>query len=150
MSTSDTMNMPAMKPPPGVVPNVENPPNGNAMALSILSVCLAISTISMALRFYSRLAVLKIMELQDYLLLASFGLYVAIMAVFYRLGQHPGWLIHQWNLRVKDMVEFMHVSYNLNLRFFGTLILMCDNSYRLLLSCRMFSWPYNLPLRRRS
>lgn len=104
------MDMPAMKPPPSVVPDFDNPPNQNTMAIAVMSVCLAVSTIAIALRFYSRWAVVRAVQLQDYLLLISFGIYIAILAVYYHLASNPGWFIHMWNLRIRDMVEFLHVS----------------------------------------
>ena len=102
--------MAAMPPPPGVVPNFDNPHNQNTMALAVMSVCLAVSTIAIALRFYARWAVVKVIQWQDYLLLVSFGMYIAIIAILCRLSDSPGWFIHLWNLRVRDMVDFLHVS----------------------------------------
>ncbi|KAK7706635.1 hypothetical protein SLS64_007466 [Diaporthe eres] len=37
MSTTDLMNMPAMKPPPGVIPDFDSPPNENTMAVAVMS-----------------------------------------------------------------------------------------------------------------
>lgn len=119
MSTTDIMDRPAMTPPPGVVPNFDDPPNHNTMALAVMSVCLAVSTIAIALRFYSRCAV-QMVRWQDYLLLVAFGFYVAMLAILYRLRDEPGWFIHLWDLRMRDEVEFLHVS-QLHRRDFGSL-----------------------------
>lgn len=104
------MDMPAMTPPPGVDPNFDNPHNQNTMALAVMSVCLAVSTIAIALRLYARCAVVQVVQWQDYLLLVSFAIYCAILGILYRLTDNPGWFIHLWNLKVRDLVEFLHVS----------------------------------------
>lgn len=110
MSTTDIMDLPAMKPPPGVVPEFDDPPNRNTMALAVISVCLGVTTIVVALRFYSRCAVLRRVQLQDYLLLVSFAAYIAIIGLIYRLANSPGLFVHMWDLRSRDTVEFLRVS----------------------------------------
>lgn len=120
MSTTD-MDMPAMEPPPGVVANFDDPPNRNTMALAVMSVCLAVSTVAIALRLYSRWAVVQMVQYQDYLLLASFGIYVAMIAILYRLSDELGLFIHIWDLRNRDLVEFLRVSHP-HRRDFGLLI----------------------------
>lgn len=120
MSTTD-MDMPAMEPPPGVVANFDDPPNRNTMALAVMSVCLAVSTVAIALRLYSRWAVVQMVQYQDYLLLASFGIYVAMIAILYRLSDELGLFIHVWDVRNRDLVEFLRVSQP-HRREFGFLI----------------------------
>lgn len=110
MSTTDSMDKPAMSPPPGVDPNFDDPPNQNTMALAVMSVCLAVSTIAIVLRLYSRWAVVQMVRCQDYLLLASFGIYIAMLGMLYRLRNEPGWFIHTWDLHMRDEVEFLRVS----------------------------------------
>lgn len=127
MSTTDIMEMPAMTPPPGVAPNFDNPPDQNRMALAVMSVCLAVSTIAIALRLYSRWAVVQVVQWQDFLLLASFGIYIAFLAIFCRLSGNPGWFIHTWDLRVGDVVEFLHVSQP-DCCGLGSLALECPNT----------------------
>jgi hypothetical protein len=109
MSATNIMDMPAMKPPPGVIPVFDNPPNQNAMTLAILSVCLAVSIIAISLRLYSRCVIVGALQLQDYLLMLSFAVYASLIGVYYYLTTNPGWFIHMWNLRLRDMVEFLHV-----------------------------------------
>lgn len=99
-----------MMPPPGVVPNFDDPPNRNTMAVAVMSVCLAVSTIAMVLRFYSRWVVAQVVQWQDYLLLVAFGSYIAMLAMSYRLTSEVGWFVHTWNLRMGDVVDFLHVS----------------------------------------
>ncbi|KUI74276.1 hypothetical protein VM1G_11954 [Cytospora mali] len=57
------MDMPAMEPPAGVMPNYDNPPNQNTMVLAVMSVYLVVSFITILLRVYSRWVVLHKMQL---------------------------------------------------------------------------------------
>ncbi|KAL2288654.1 hypothetical protein FJTKL_03347 [Diaporthe vaccinii] len=124
MSTTDIMDMPAITPPPGVVPNFDDPPNSNTMALVIISVCLAVTTIAMVLRFYSRWAVVRMVQWQDYLLLVAFGIYIAMLAMTYRLSSEVGWFIHRWDLRARDVVEFLHTFIIGTYLFLGLLLFL--------------------------
>lgn len=104
------MDMPASKPPAGVVPNYDDPENENTMVLGILSFCLVVSTIAVILRAYSRWQVMHKAQPQDYLLAAAYGIYVAIIVLYYRIVDSPGWFVHLWEMRLGGMVEFLHVS----------------------------------------
>lgn len=144
MSTTDIMDTPAITPPPGVVPNFDDPPNGNTMALAVMSVCLAVTTIAMVLRFYSRWAVVQMVQWQDYLLLVAFGIYIAMLALTYRLSSEVGWFVHRWDLQTRDVVEFLHVSqpnhHDSNLSSLSIPILSYCARYRRSSSARIFSW----------
>ena len=49
----------AAPPPPGVVPNFVDPPNRNTEIIAVSSVCIAISTIFIAARTFTRLKFIK-------------------------------------------------------------------------------------------
>jgi hypothetical protein len=56
----------AFPPPPGVVPNLENPPDsGRAVAIASLATCLAIATILFALRAYVKIRITRNLLLED-------------------------------------------------------------------------------------
>ncbi|KAI0849725.1 hypothetical protein F5Y00DRAFT_261171 [Daldinia vernicosa] len=121
MSATNIMDMPAMEPPLGVVPNYDNPPNQNKMVLAVVSVCLIVSSIAVILRFYLKLAVLRKMQLQDYFLLAAFILYIAILIMYCRLVDYPGWYVHMWDVRMGGMIEFLRVGILTTSMFLGFL-----------------------------
>lgn len=56
---------PAIRPPKGVVPDFDNPPNQRIVGWIIVPLCSAISSIAMALRLYSRVVVLKKFMIED-------------------------------------------------------------------------------------
>jgi hypothetical protein len=113
---------PAMMAPDGVDPEFDNPPNRNTMVIAIITVCLVISSIAVTLRVYSRYAILGKIQIQDYLLLISFALYISIIVLYYRLVHNPGWFVHQWNLRLGGLVEFLHVGIVTTCLFLAMLI----------------------------
>lgn len=109
MAGFNVYEMPAMKPPPGEVPNFAHPPSENTMALAVISVCFAVAAIAVLLRCYSKLVTMRQFHLSDYLLLAAFAFYTAICVIYIRLASNPGWFVHMWHLRMKDMIEFLRV-----------------------------------------
>jgi len=61
----DWERVPASKPPPGVVPNFQNPSKNNTAAYAVLTVCLVLSIIAMATRVVSRAFVVRKVFLTD-------------------------------------------------------------------------------------
>jgi hypothetical protein len=56
---------PALAPPPGIVPNFNNPPNQNGLARGVLGATVAIATVSMVLRLYGRFYLLRKVSPED-------------------------------------------------------------------------------------
>lgn len=50
---------PALGPPPGVVPNLIDPPNSNDWYVAVLVTCVTISTIALCARMYTKHVILK-------------------------------------------------------------------------------------------
>jgi hypothetical protein len=59
------LNGPALLPPQGVLPNLDDPPNGNILTLAIIGLCLGLSTIVFLLRAYSQLFCIKKFHFED-------------------------------------------------------------------------------------
>ncbi|KAI1762264.1 hypothetical protein GGR53DRAFT_502048 [Hypoxylon sp. FL1150] len=100
-------NLPALAPPSGVVPNFENPPNGNTVGISVIIVCSTITIGVSLIRIYTRLFCTKA-RLEDYLGVLSLPFFISgslMMAI--KTARYPGFFVHEWNLRVKDMDEFI-------------------------------------------
>lgn len=58
-------NGPALAPPPGVVPNFDNPPNNNPLAIGVITACAAVSTLCLVLRGYTRVFLLKKVQIEE-------------------------------------------------------------------------------------
>ncbi|CAH0003346.1 unnamed protein product [Clonostachys byssicola] len=77
------LNGPALTPPPGHTPQIDNPPNMNYITHAAVAICLVASAVSMALRLTARW---KLLHLADF--------------------HNPGTFVHQYDIRVRDMVNF--------------------------------------------
>lgn len=58
-------NSPGLPPPDGVVPDFENPSNRNGEAIALAVVCLFLATTAFLSRAYSRVFIIKKVEMQD-------------------------------------------------------------------------------------
>jgi hypothetical protein len=56
---------PGMEPPEGVTPDFSKPENRPAVAIAVASVCITLVTLSVILRAYSRIIIVKKMRLED-------------------------------------------------------------------------------------
>ncbi|KAK6950401.1 hypothetical protein Daesc_008729 [Daldinia eschscholtzii] len=59
---------PAAEAPAGVHPNLANPNNQNAMAMSIITLCMALSIILVLSRAYTRIFCIRKVHIEDYFL----------------------------------------------------------------------------------
>ncbi|KAI1337738.1 hypothetical protein F5Y15DRAFT_142677 [Xylariaceae sp. FL0016] len=118
------LDSPSIAPPPGVVPDFVNPPNGNACAHAIIAVCLFLTICSATLRAYSRLRRLKRVWADDYIGLAAFGNFIGFIWVSYLLMTKVGYLVHQWNFRVRDTITVLYVIHLSNAFYCVTVALI--------------------------
>ncbi|KAI1817113.1 hypothetical protein GGS20DRAFT_99875 [Poronia punctata] len=119
MPAFNIMDQPAGKPPDGVVPNFDDPPNKNALTLGILTFCLALASIAVVLRIYTRCFIVRKVQVQDFFLVAAYGLYLALMVLYFRLLNYPGWFVHLWDLTIGGLTEFLHVAIITTCLFLG-------------------------------
>ncbi|KAI1170036.1 hypothetical protein F4777DRAFT_570789 [Nemania sp. FL0916] len=111
VNVDNLLNGPALKPPPGITANFTHPHNLNAYAHASLTIFLVLSTIAVAGRVYARWVYLKCAHLGDYLLLISYLLYVACVALVWKLTEFPGLFVHQWDFLVRDLIPYLHISF---------------------------------------
>ncbi|KAI3330224.1 hypothetical protein F4824DRAFT_344989 [Ustulina deusta] len=103
------LNAPAHVPPPGVMSNLENPPNSNDLVLTVIIICLTSSTIASLVRAYSRIFVLQNVSCEDYIACIGYVFTIACAACGFCFLYGPGTFVHQWNFRVKDLFESLHI-----------------------------------------
>jgi hypothetical protein len=142
---------PALTPPNGIIPNFDNPPNGsqNRMSAAVISVCLAVMIIVVAIRAYVKIFCVKKFHIEDreylnpailhetmlilfklswgprlYVLqkpwdsFANFGqrvdrfqgTYMGFEWVAFKTVLWPGYFIHQWDVRVRQLADIFRVS----------------------------------------
>ncbi|KAI1128600.1 hypothetical protein F5Y10DRAFT_264944 [Nemania abortiva] len=105
---------PAQAPPPGITANFTDPSNLNIYVHASLSIFLTLSTIAVAGRVYARWVYLKCAHLGDYLLVISYLLYLACVALVWKMTEFPGFFVHQWDFLVRDLIPFLRVRQSEN------------------------------------
>ncbi|KAI1298540.1 hypothetical protein F5Y03DRAFT_386628 [Xylaria venustula] len=102
----DALEAPALQPPGNVVPNFAHPPNENVYAYLALIIGVSLASIVALLRVYARLVYLKVVHLADFIGLAAYGVYLGLVYLLFDLLNTTGFFVHQWDLHVKDLIEF--------------------------------------------
>ncbi|GAB1315321.1 hypothetical protein MFIFM68171_05531 [Madurella fahalii] len=116
-------NGPARAPPPGVVPNFDNPPNRTSEAIAVIVLCLFLSTTAVLGRIYSKVFILKKVRLEDYLGLLAFATYIVLAWVYLDFLRICGSFVHQYNVRFRDIVEIAKLlSFGLTISYAGALL----------------------------
>ncbi|KUI72461.1 hypothetical protein VM1G_07521 [Cytospora mali] len=94
----------SMPPPPGVEPNLVDPPSRLSNNIALHTVCLTLTSLLLATRLYTRIAINKTgLGLDDYFCVTSWGLSIAFSALMiksytYGVGRHiwdepASWLV---------------------------------------------------------
>ncbi|KAI0120259.1 hypothetical protein F4776DRAFT_245179 [Hypoxylon sp. NC0597] len=105
----EILDGPALTPPPGITPNLDNPSNNNALAVAIITLSLAIMTIAISLRAYAKIFVARKVFLEDILSFIGYPIIVLSFCWCYRLSINPGFFVHQWDIRLRDLPDFFDV-----------------------------------------
>ncbi|KAI0808813.1 hypothetical protein GGR55DRAFT_650947 [Xylaria sp. FL0064] len=111
MATFADDDVPALPPPAGITSNFDNPPNNNALGYGLLSAMLAVATLFVFLRLSSRIMAARKLRLEDFLGIAAFGLFVTYLACAYHALDFPGFYVHQWNIRLRDIPRLQYWFY---------------------------------------
>ncbi|KAI0411877.1 hypothetical protein F5X98DRAFT_380285 [Xylaria grammica] len=118
------LNGPALAPPAGVVPNLDNPPNGNALCLGIIAYLLILATSAFTLAAYVKLFYVKKLYLEDFLAFAGFVLHVPLVHCILSLISRFGLFVHQWNVRVKDLAGILYLVHVASELYAGVIVLL--------------------------
>ncbi|KAI1140806.1 hypothetical protein F5Y05DRAFT_287312 [Hypoxylon sp. FL0543] len=113
---ADFLDAPAMDPPPGEVQNLDNPPNHNDAVIAVYTVSIAIATIFVVLRLYAKFVLLKVPRIEDYLLIPTFGVYIAHCVFWLQMTHTTGHFVHMWDFRVGGLAPFYRNG------FYGTIL----------------------------
>ncbi|KAI0521453.1 hypothetical protein F5B22DRAFT_573897 [Xylaria bambusicola] len=96
------LNGPGLTPPPGVTPNLDNPPNKATLARCVIGVFLTLGSIFVLLRVYGVLFVLKKRYMSDCLMVPAYGLYLGF-TILLLTQSGVGSFVHQWDYRFRDL-----------------------------------------------
>ncbi|KAI3319525.1 hypothetical protein HD806DRAFT_548088 [Xylariaceae sp. AK1471] len=101
--------MPALAPPLGVTANFDNPPNENAIAHATFAICLFFATFSFLVRMYARVVGLRSAKIEDAFTFVAYATYIGYIYCCYRLMIEYGYFVHQWDLRLGDIIEITYI-----------------------------------------
>ncbi|KAI0203599.1 hypothetical protein F4808DRAFT_25099 [Astrocystis sublimbata] len=113
---------PAHTPPDGIMPNFESPPNQNSLVIGIATTGFILVTLLFFSRFCARVFCLRKVHIEDGLVLAGYGTFVAYAWCFYHILDKPGLFVHQWDIRLRDLSQFTWIIY-LGTNFHGATLL---------------------------
>ncbi|KAI0549814.1 hypothetical protein F4679DRAFT_584280 [Xylaria curta] len=113
---------PAHPPPKGVVPNFDNPPNQDSLVIGVVTTGFVLVTILFFARVYARVVCQKRVHVEDGLIVAGFGTFTAYAWCCYYALDKPGLFVHQWDIRLRDLSQFLWILY-LGINFYGATML---------------------------
>ncbi|KAJ0115242.1 hypothetical protein J7T55_001652 [Diaporthe amygdali] len=118
------LDAPAIPAPAGHVSDFEHPGGIHRLAYFAIILCGALAALSSLFRIASRIMKKpRHIGIGDFLLVAALGLYSGFLYLCYEIARFPGFLVHEWNIRLRDTVDFswrLHLASN----FYG-LTLLC-------------------------
>ena len=56
---------PSLEPPPGIIPNFDNPPSNNPLAYTVLTLCLVFAVFAASVRGYAKLFCTRQLRIED-------------------------------------------------------------------------------------
>ncbi|KAL2865304.1 uncharacterized protein BJX67DRAFT_383045 [Aspergillus lucknowensis] len=102
---------PALAPPAGVIPQLDNPPNENGLAIGVLSACAAFATACFFMRGYARVFLLRKFQVEEVLVIIAYVGHSQCLGCFWgatyctlALIETPGYFVHTWNVRLRDVI----------------------------------------------
>ncbi|KAF1977700.1 hypothetical protein BU23DRAFT_550379 [Bimuria novae-zelandiae CBS 107.79] len=113
---------PALRPPPGVVPDFVNPPNQNELGFGLLCSCAGVCALVVAIRLYAKIFRRKKMEIEDYLAVVALGVYGGFLYISFQILFMPGLYVHQWNVQLKNLATIIF-NVNNNYILYGVIIM---------------------------
>ena len=103
-------NISTVPPPPGVIPNFENPESKHIYNVICQSVCLSIATTLVLIRVYTKVCLLKIPGWEDWLSLVGWAGLCANSAVVLVQDRYGGG-VHLWNVKGDDFTQWSKLMY---------------------------------------
>ncbi|KAH7076445.1 hypothetical protein BKA63DRAFT_282814 [Paraphoma chrysanthemicola] len=100
--SEEFLNLPALAPPPGVIPKFENPPSLRQPELAVLQLTLA--TLAVWMRLYTKQFVVRRMLPEDWWLFAAWIAFAGFHAIVFIMEDLPLG-VHQWDITVRSAIR---------------------------------------------
>ncbi|KAI0120847.1 hypothetical protein F4776DRAFT_665474 [Hypoxylon sp. NC0597] len=118
---------PAATAPEGTTSNFEDPTNKNPLGISVTSVCLFLGTVVVLIRAYAKIFCAKRCRIEDYLGFLAFCFFVCHVYSIFALIHYPGLFVHQWDMRLRDLVTWS-TTIKLNRVFYFITVAFAKNA----------------------
>ncbi|KAI1288307.1 hypothetical protein F5Y03DRAFT_93837 [Xylaria venustula] len=118
------LNGPGLPVPPGIQPNFDNPPNQSGIAHGVLATSLVVTATFILLAAYGKIIQLRKVHFEDGLALVSTVSWAVFIGYLYAATDSFGYFVHQWDIRLRDVAEYLHYFYVVILAYFITMSLI--------------------------
>ena len=103
--TGPNMTGPGLPPPPGIIPNFIDPYSRKDVIEATIALCLALCTSFIALRIYTKVAIVRSILLEDFIIALTGLLFIAYCIIGF-IVTHNGLGTHQWNVQLARVIRF--------------------------------------------
>ncbi|KAI9885609.1 MAG: histone deacetylase [Watsoniomyces obsoletus] len=97
--------LPALKPPPGILPNFENPLSLRHRIVTVSTIFPVLAALFVAVRIYTRAFITRAVWWDDYTALVTLILSIATSAIIIA-WTNDGFGIHQWDVRLSEFSPY--------------------------------------------
>ncbi|KAF2106974.1 hypothetical protein BDV96DRAFT_654304 [Lophiotrema nucula] len=117
------LNGPALKPPPGIIPQFTNPPNRNALCFGIVVTGTILALLAVGMRLYTKIFCVKRLRIEDCVMVSALAFHAGFVYIAWTLYNFPGGFVHQWNIRLKDVPVLLR-GVNLGALLYGLAMML--------------------------
>ncbi|KUI71772.1 hypothetical protein VM1G_07360 [Cytospora mali] len=122
-SSSSILDGPSVAAPAGQTSDFDHPGGSHQLGYFAIIFCGVVATLATLSRLCSRLVMKpRVFGFEEGFLVCALGLFAGFNCMCYKIAIYPGFLVHQWNVRLRDIENF---SYRLHLasNFYGLTLL---------------------------
>ncbi|KAL8724487.1 MAG: hypothetical protein Q9166_007921 [cf. Caloplaca sp. 2 TL-2023] len=101
---------PAMAPPTGMKPNFTSPEDHHKLFVWTIVLTITVSTLALLMRMYTKIKIIRKVGWEDYTSILGFFLWIGYCVPTSLIMVHGGG-VHQWNVRLKDLIAILYYSY---------------------------------------
>ncbi|KAK3377512.1 hypothetical protein B0H63DRAFT_477333 [Podospora didyma] len=106
----DINDIPAMQPPPGVIPNFDNPESMHPYVLGVAIGTIAVMVIAISIRVYTKAFIMRDMKWEEYFAILAVAGMILWDGIFIHVSA-SGFSRHFWDVRLVDVHNMSYMSY---------------------------------------
>lgn len=102
---------PALRPPEGVEPNFDHPPNGNLLATTVIFISVALVSIFVFIRLLAKIVHWERLSCVDIMVMLSYLMYIPYIYITHSLSYTGGFFVNQWNVQIINIAPIAYVAF---------------------------------------